>query len=69
MWFCCEKLRNESTSSSISVWSHLHQHFVAAGHEGPWFHSPTEPADALAAGVAAVDVHKVIPAQGVALQV
>lgn len=59
----------EATPSGVGIRHHLHEHLVARGNQGPWLERPAEAAEPLAADMAAVNIHIVVAAQVVALQV
>lgn len=69
MRVCSGEDRQESTSSCVGIRHHLQQHLVAHGHQGPWFERPTEAAEPLSIEMATINVHIVVAAQVVTLQV
>lgn len=69
MWVCSRVHCQEATPSGVCIRHHLDQHLVARGDERTGSKSPTEASEALAVGMPAVDVHVVVAAQVVILQV
>lgn len=59
----------ETTPGCVRIRNHLQEHLVARGNQSPWFECPTEAAESLSIGMAAVNIHIVIAAQVVTLQV
>lgn len=69
MWVCGGVYCHEATPSSVCIRHHLDKHLVARGDERTGSESPTEASEALAVCMPAVDVHVVVAAQVVILQV
>ncbi len=69
MWVGSRENSQETTPSCVGIRYHLHEHLVARGNQGPRLERPTEAAEPLPIDMAAVNIHIVITAKVVALQV
>ena len=69
MRMCSRENGQEATAGRVGIRHHLQDHLVARGDQGPWLEGPTEAAEPLAAGMPAVNIHVVVAAQVVTLQV
>lgn len=69
MWVGRRENSQEATPSSVGIRYHLQEHLVAHGNQGSWLERPTEATKSLPVDMAAVDIHIVITAQVVVLQV
>lgn len=69
MWVGSRENSQEATPSSVGIRYHLQEHFVASGNQGSWLEGPTEATKSLPIDMATVNIHIVIAAQVVALQV
>lgn len=59
----------EAAASCVGIRYHLQEHLVAHGNQSSRLERPTEATKSLPAGMAAVDIHIVVAAQVVVLQV
>lgn len=59
----------EATPSSVGIGYHLQEHLVACGNKGSWLERSTEATQSLSIDMAAVDIHIIIAAQVVVLQI
>lgn len=69
MWVGCRENRQEAAASRVGVGHHLQEHLVARGDQGAGLERATEATEPLPVDVTAVNVHVVVAAQVVALQV
>lgn len=69
MWVGSRENSQEATPSGVGIRYHLHEHLVACGNKGSWLERPTEATKSLPTDMATVNIHIVIAAQVVALQV
>lgn len=64
-WEHCQ----EATPSGVGIRYHLQEHLVACGNQGSWPERPTEATKSLSIDMATVNIHVVVAAQVVTLQV
>lgn len=69
MWVGCRENSQKAAAGRVGVRQHLQEHLVASGDQGPGLERATEAAEPLPVDVTAVNVHVVVAAQVVALQV
>lgn len=69
MWVGSRENSQEATPSGVGIRYHLQEHLVAHRNQGSWLECPTEATKSLPIDMAAVDIHIVIAAQVVVLQV
>lgn len=69
VWVGCRENSQKAAAGRVGVGQHLQEHLVAGGDQGPGFERAAEAAEPLAVDVPAVNVHVVVAAQVVALQV
>lgn len=69
MWVGCRENSQEAAAGRVGVGHHLQEHLVAGGDQGAGLERAAEAAEPLPADVTAVNVHVVVAAQVVALQV
>lgn len=69
MWVGSRENSQEATTSGVGIRYHLHEHLVARGNQGSWLERPTEATEPLPIDMATVNIHIVVAAQVVALQV
>lgn len=69
MWVGSRENSQKATPGCVGIRYHLQEHLVASGHQSSWLEGPTESAKSLPMDMAAVNVHIVIAAQVVILQV
>lgn len=65
----CRENSQETTPSGVCIRYHLQEHLVARGNQSSWLECPTEATKSLPIGMAAVNIHIVVTAQVVTLQV
>lgn len=69
VWVGGRENSQEAAPSCVGIRYHLQEHLVAHGNQGSWLECPTEATKSLPVDMAAVDIHIVIAAQVVILQV
>lgn len=69
MWMGSRENSKEATPSGVGIRYHLHEHLVARGNQGSGLERTTEATQSLSTDMATVNIHIVIAAKVVALQV
>lgn len=69
MWVSWGENSQEAAPSCVGIGHHLQEHLVAHRNKGSWLERPTEATESLPIGMATVNIHIVVAAQVVVLQV
>lgn len=69
MWVGCRENSQKAAAGRVGVGHHLQEHVVACGDQGTGLERATEATEPLPVDVTAVNIHVVVAAQVVALQV